>query len=80
MHILLHGLNYWPEELGIGKYSGEMVQFLAQKGHDVTVVTTPPYYPQWKVWNGYRGSWYRSYNETSPKDGNGKVQVIRCPL
>ncbi len=45
MKILLHGLNYAPEVLGNGKYSGEMMQFLAQQGHDCAVVTAPPYSP-----------------------------------
>ena len=55
MKILLHGLNYSPEEVGIGKYSGEMVDDLARHGCQVTVVTTPPYYPQWKIASGFSG-------------------------
>ncbi|PAY17884.1 colanic acid biosynthesis glycosyltransferase WcaI [Rhodopirellula sp. SM50] len=79
MKILLHGLNYAPEEIGIGKYSGEMVRELADGGHDVVVVTTPPYYPQWKILDGYRGSVY-SREVTESVDGRGHVEVIRCPL
>ncbi|WP_372720592.1 glycosyltransferase WbuB [Novipirellula sp.] len=79
MRILLHGLNYAPEEIGIGKYSGEMVQELAEGGHDVVVVTTPPYYPQWKILDGYRGSLY-SREVTESVDSRGRVEVIRCPL
>ncbi|QEG01058.1 Alpha-D-kanosaminyltransferase [Stieleria maiorica] len=59
MKILLHGLNYAPEEIGIGKYSGEMVRELAEQGHEVVVVTTPPYYPQWEIAEGFSGRWYR---------------------
>ncbi len=58
LRILLHGLNYAPEEIGIGKYSGEMVADLLTRGCEVTVVTTPPYYPQWKIRKGFRGWWY----------------------
>ncbi|MCS7465780.1 glycosyltransferase WbuB [Stieleria sp. ICT_E10.1] len=79
MKILLHGLNYSPEEIGIGKYSGEMVQELAQGGHDVVVVTTPPYYPHWKIFDGFRGSVY-SREVTESDAGRGRVEVIRCPL
>ncbi|QDV84643.1 glycosyltransferase WbuB [Planctomycetes bacterium TBK1r] len=79
MKILLHGLNYAPEEIGIGKYSGEMVRELAGQGHEVVVVTTPPYYPQWKILDGYRGSLY-SREVTESVDGGGRVEVIRCPL
>ena len=45
MKILLYGLNYAPELTGIGKYSGEMCEWLAAKGHDVRVICAPPYYP-----------------------------------
>ena len=59
LKILLHGLNYSPEEIGIGKYSGEMIQELAARGCDCLVVTTPPYYPHWKIAKGFRGWWYQ---------------------
>ena len=49
MKVLLYGINYAPELTGIGKYSGEMAEWLSQLGHDVRVVTAPPYYPEWKV-------------------------------
>ncbi len=79
MKILLHGLNYSPEEIGIGKYSGEMVQELSEVGHHVVVVTTPPYYPQWKILDGYQGRIY-SRQVTQSKNGRGRIEVIRCPL
>ena len=56
MKILVYGINYSPELTGIGKYTGEMVAWMAQQGHDVRVITAPPYYPQWKV-NGRYSSW-----------------------
>lgn len=46
--------------MGIGKYSGEMVQWLVAQGHDVVVVTTPPYYPQWRIWDGFSGARYET--------------------
>jgi colanic acid biosynthesis glycosyl transferase WcaI len=73
VNILLHGLNYSPEEIGIGKYSGEMVAELADRGHSWTVVTTPPYYPHWEIGNGFSGCYYQS--ESSPN-----IHVVRCPL
>ena len=45
MKILIYGINFSPELTGIGKYTGEMASWLAAKGHDVRVVTAPPYYP-----------------------------------
>lgn len=77
MKLLLHGLNYAPEQIGIGKYSGEMVSALAEQGWHVSVVTTSPYYPHWKIADGFRGSWY----QRRPEDQRGdNIEVIRCPL
>jgi colanic acid biosynthesis glycosyl transferase WcaI len=72
MRLLLYGLNFAPELVGIGKYSGEMASWLADRDHSVRVVTAVPYYPEWRLHSGYRQRWYR---ETI-----GKVEVLRCPL
>ena len=73
MKILLYGINYSPELTGIGKYSGEMARWLATQGHEVRVIPAPPYYPDWRVWQGF-SSW--CFNKRQ-EDG---VTVIRCPL
>ena len=73
MRIIINGINYFPELTGIGKYTGEMAEWLAASGHEVLVITAPPYYPQWKVFSGYTSFLYKS--ETI----NG-VKVIRCPI
>ncbi|MBE9490589.1 MAG: glycosyltransferase WbuB [Bacteroidetes bacterium] len=73
MKILLYGINYLPELTGIGKYTGEMAEWLTQQGHNVHVVTAPPYYPEWKVSKKYSSIFYR-YEII-----NG-VHVWRCPL
>ncbi|HYP84726.1 MAG TPA: glycosyltransferase WbuB [Variovorax sp.] len=73
MKLLLYGINFAPELTGIGKYTGEMAQWLAAQGHDVRVVTAPPYYPAWSVWPGYRAGRY------GREQWQG-VQVMRCPL
>jgi colanic acid biosynthesis glycosyl transferase WcaI len=73
MKILIYSANYAPEPTGIGKYSGEMAEWLAAKGHEVRVVAAPPYYPNWKVAEGY--SWPPYRRETL----NG-VDVWRAPL
>ena len=59
MKILLYGINFAPELTGIGKYTGEMAAWLAAAGHEVRVVSAPPYYPEWKVWPGYSASRWR---------------------
>src|SRR5580693_5488272 len=56
LRILIHGLNFAPELVGVGKYTDEMAQWLADRGHEVRVVTAPPFNPQWKVTDGF-SSW-----------------------
>jgi colanic acid biosynthesis glycosyl transferase WcaI len=73
MRILLYGLNFTPEPVGIGKYTGELARWLVERGHQVKVVCAPPYYPEWRIAAGYSAWTYRS--ETI--DG---VEVLRCPL
>lgn len=73
MKILIHGLNFSPEMIGIGKYTGELAVWLVNAGHEVHVVTAPPYYPDWKVQPPYKFWQYRS------EIWQG-VKVIRCPI
>ena len=53
MRILIHGINYAPEFVGIGKYSSEMAEWFASRGHEVRFHCARPYYPEWKVADGY---------------------------
>lgn len=71
--ILLYSINYSPELTGIGKYNGEMAAWLSNNGYEVRVVTAPPYYPEWRVQQGY--SAWRYAKERA--DG---IDVWRCPL
>lgn len=73
MKILVYGINFAPELTGIGKYSSEMAAWLREQGHDVRVVTAPPYYPQWAVHPGYRGGRY-------VRESWQGLLVTRCPL
>ena len=81
MRILVYGINYAPELTGIGKYSGEMVEWLSEHGHEVRMVTAPPYYPEWKVGQDY-SSW--CYKREISRDGRqgarDNLVVWRCPL
>lgn len=72
MKILVYGINYSPELTGIGKYTGEMVEWMARQGHEVRVITAPPYYPQWQVGKNYSAWRYRKEQ--------GAATVWRCPL
>lgn len=77
--ILLIGYNYAPEPTGIGKYSGEMIHWLACRGHECTVITTYPYYPYWQVQEPYVKNrfWYKRETQSFPS--GGKTTVYRCP-
>jgi colanic acid biosynthesis glycosyl transferase WcaI len=73
LRILIYSANFWPEQVGIGKYSGEMAHWLASQGHEVRVVAAPPYYPHWKVEERYRSPAYR-------REQHAGVTVWRAPL
>ena len=82
MKILIHGVNFSPELTGIGKYTGEMAEWLAAQGHEVRVVTAPPYYPAWAVSESYSNWWARDIDchiAGAPRN-NGSLVVYRCPL
>ena len=73
MKIIIYSINYFPELIGIGKYNGEMAEWLADKGHNITVITAPPYYPAWKIEKGYSSLLFK-------KEKLNKVNVVRCPI
>jgi colanic acid biosynthesis glycosyl transferase WcaI len=73
MRILVYSVNFAPEPTGIGKYSGEMAEWLASQGHSVRVVAAPPYYPGWKIDPGYARTLYRR------EEWRG-VDVWRAPI
>lgn len=47
--VVLWGINYSPEVVGIAVYTTELAEFLQQSGVDVSVVTAFPYYPHWRL-------------------------------
>jgi colanic acid biosynthesis glycosyl transferase WcaI len=49
MKVLILGLNYAPEPVGIAAYTTPMAEGLVARGHAVTVVTADPSYPHWSV-------------------------------
>ncbi len=59
MRLLVYGINYFPEPTGIGKYTGEMCEWLVSQGHQVDVITAPPYYPYWKVLDSHRNKFLK---------------------
>lgn len=72
MNIFLISLNYSPEKVGIGKYNTEFANEVVKLGHSISVLTAPPYYPEWKIDGSYS-------NKYAYELLNG-VKLYRCPL
>lgn len=72
MKVLIYGINFTPELTGVGKYSGEMAEWLDVQGHEIRVITAPPYYPEWSI-----GEKYINFYSCSTSK---KTTVVRCPL
>tara|TARA_B100000886_G_scaffold335824_1_gene293576 strand:- start:85800 stop:87026 length:1227 start_codon:yes stop_codon:yes gene_type:complete len=68
--ILIYCLNYYPEIVGAGKYTTEMSEWLSSNGYKVRVITSNPYYPEWKL---------KSKNKYKKEIING-VEIFRSPL
>jgi len=77
MRVLIHTINFSPELTGTGRSAGEMASWLASRGHQIRVVTAPPFYPEWSIHPEYSSWRYEiSLNGHSPRN----LGVIRCPL
>jgi colanic acid biosynthesis glycosyl transferase WcaI len=85
MKILLYSLNFHPEIIGVGKYSGELAKTLNDYGNEVRVVASQPYYPAWSVFRGYKGHRYTAEMLSEKNFGDAgdrckKSKVYRCPI
>lgn len=72
MRILMVGINYAPEVTGIAPYTTGLAEGLADRGHEVHVLTGLPHYPEWKVADG----WESSSRSVTTRHG---VTVHRAP-
>jgi colanic acid biosynthesis glycosyl transferase WcaI len=79
--ILLLGGNFYPEPTGIGKYTGEMIDFFASQNYKCTVITSFPYYPYWKIQPPYsrKKYWYKREIKNSPYPDSIPIEIYRCP-
>lgn len=73
MRILIYSCYFPPTQIGGAKYNGEMAAWLAQRGHEVHVVTAPPFYPAWRVSDGYTAGRYR-------RERWRGATIWRCPI
>jgi colanic acid biosynthesis glycosyl transferase WcaI len=71
MKLLILGLNYAPEPVGIGPFTAGLAEGMAVRGHEVTVVAGQPYYPQWRPYPGQSA-------HPEPRIEN-RVSVVRVP-
>ncbi len=79
--ILLIGGNFYPELTGIGKYNGEMMDWLAEQGNTCTVITTYPYYPDWNIKETHekRSYWFSTEYKTVSSFPANPIKIYRCP-
>jgi len=49
MKIFICSSNYWPEPTGISVYTTDLAEKLTDDGNQVSVLTSLPHYPWWKV-------------------------------
>ena len=69
MRILVLALNYYPELVGCGKFTKEMVDWLSVESNKIIVITTNAFYPNWEAKSN-------NYNKKTSK----KITIIRCPI
>lgn len=72
MKLLILGLNYAPEKVGIAVYTAGMAEALAEMGHEIQVIAGRPYYPAWKIMPGHNAFTYA-------RGGEAEVDVTRVP-
>jgi colanic acid biosynthesis glycosyl transferase WcaI len=73
MRLLVIGVNYAPDLVGVAKYNTELCESLAARGHSVRMITAPPYYPDWRIPPGYRSGWYK-------REILNGVDIVRVPI
>jgi colanic acid biosynthesis glycosyl transferase WcaI len=59
MHLLVIGINYAPENTSVAPFTTGLCEDLIRRGHRVSMITAFPYYPQWRIYDGYRGKIYQ---------------------
>ena len=71
--MLIVGINYAPEPVGIGPYTQGLAEALVAEGAKVEAIVAKPYYPQWRTADGYAGGGWRHADEAG-------VTLTRCPI
>ena len=72
MKILFLSNNFPPERNAAASRVFERGRIWAESGHELTVITCAPHFPEGKVFNGYRNTW--------SEDTLDGVRVVRVPV
>ena len=59
MKLLLISQYYWPESFGATEWTTELAEWLHSRGHEVSVITGFPNYPDGIVFPEYRGCFFQ---------------------
>ena len=72
VRVLVQGMNYAPEPIGVAKYTTELVTFLGARGHEVEVIAALPHYPGFVLRDGCASLYARTRMN--------RIGITRCPL
>jgi len=73
MRVLVLGVGFHPEVTALAPYTTDLCAYFVEQGHEVTAVVAFPHYPQWCVFDAYRGRVFL-------KEQVRGVRVIRVPM
>lgn len=60
LHVLVATSSYAPDRTGMAPLNADLCEYLASRGHRISVLTCFPHYPHWRVPAAYRGKlWQR---------------------
>lgn len=71
MRVTIVSLHYAPEPTGNAPYVADLAAGIVEHGHQVTVVTSHPFYPQWRR--------YAEYGPDRTTSSAGDLLVVRRP-
>lgn len=74
MKILIIGINYAPELISTAVYTTGLAETMAAKGHSVQVIAAHPYFPAWKIAEGWP-HWRARHEQPAPD-----LRITHCPL
>ncbi len=74
MRVQVICINYAPEIISTGVYATGLAEYMAREGVETDVITALPYYPAWKVFDGWRRPFWKAR-----RSENG-ANIVHCPI